>query len=30
MYEQLFATQPAHLHEQRLTARKYGAKSSGH
>ena len=30
MFEHLFATPPAHLHEQRLIARKYGAKSSGH
>jgi pyruvate dehydrogenase E1 component alpha subunit len=30
MFDHLFATLPAHLREQRLTARKYGAKSSGH
>jgi 2-oxoisovalerate dehydrogenase E1 component alpha subunit len=30
MFDHLFATMPAHLHEQRLTARKYGAKPSGH
>ena len=30
MFEHLFAVLPAHLHEQRLVARKYGAKTSGH
>jgi 2-oxoisovalerate dehydrogenase E1 component alpha subunit len=30
MFEHLFAVLPAHLREQRLLARKYGAKSSGH
>jgi 2-oxoisovalerate dehydrogenase E1 component alpha subunit len=30
MFDHLFAELPAHLHEQRLTARKYGSKSSGH
>jgi len=30
MFEHLFAAMPAHLQEQRATARKYGAKSSGH
>jgi pyruvate dehydrogenase E1 component alpha subunit len=30
MFEHLFAELPAHLHEQRLIARKYGSKSSGH
>jgi 2-oxoisovalerate dehydrogenase E1 component alpha subunit len=30
MFEHLFATLPAHLHEQRLIARKYGSKLSGH
>jgi pyruvate dehydrogenase E1 component alpha subunit len=30
MFDHLFAALPVHLHEQRLTARKYGAKSSGH
>ena len=30
MFEHLFAALPAHLHEQRLIARKYGAKPSGH
>ena len=30
MFEHLFAALPAHLQEQRATARKYGAKSSGH
>jgi pyruvate dehydrogenase E1 component alpha subunit len=30
MFEHLFAVLPAHLREQRLVARKYGAKSSGH
>jgi len=30
MFEHLFATPPAHLHEQRLIARKYASKSSGH
>jgi pyruvate dehydrogenase E1 component alpha subunit len=30
MFDHLFASLPGHLHEQRLTARKYGAKSSGH
>jgi 2-oxoisovalerate dehydrogenase E1 component alpha subunit len=30
MFEHLFAELPAHLREQRLTARKYGSQSSGH
>ena len=30
MFEHLFAVLPAHLREQRLVARKYGAKTSGH
>jgi 2-oxoisovalerate dehydrogenase E1 component alpha subunit len=30
MFDHLFASMPAHLQEQRLTARKYGAKLSGH
>jgi 2-oxoisovalerate dehydrogenase E1 component alpha subunit len=30
MFEHLFAVLPAHLREQRLIARKYGSKSSGH
>jgi 2-oxoisovalerate dehydrogenase E1 component alpha subunit len=30
MFEHLFAELPVHLHEQRLIARKYGSKSSGH
>jgi pyruvate dehydrogenase E1 component alpha subunit len=30
MFDHLFASMPAHLHEQRLTARKYAAKPSGH
>jgi pyruvate dehydrogenase E1 component alpha subunit len=30
MFEHLFAVLPARLHEQRLAARKYGAKSGGH
>ena len=30
MFEHLFAAMPAHLQEQRATARKYGTKSSGH
>jgi 2-oxoisovalerate dehydrogenase E1 component alpha subunit len=30
MFEHLFAVMPAHLLEQRATARKYGTKSSGH
>jgi len=30
MFEHLFAALPAHLHEQRLIARKYGSKPSGH
>jgi 2-oxoisovalerate dehydrogenase E1 component alpha subunit len=30
MFDHLFAALPAHLHEQRLTARKYGTKPSGH
>jgi pyruvate dehydrogenase E1 component alpha subunit len=30
MFEHLFAALPAHLHEQRLIARKYGLKPSGH
>jgi 2-oxoisovalerate dehydrogenase E1 component alpha subunit len=30
MFEHLFAVLPAHLREQRLVARTYGAKSSGH
>jgi 2-oxoisovalerate dehydrogenase E1 component subunit alpha len=30
MFEHLFAALPAHLHEQRRTARKYGSKPSGH
>jgi pyruvate dehydrogenase E1 component alpha subunit len=30
MFEHLFAALPARLHEQRLIARKYGAKPSGH
>jgi 2-oxoisovalerate dehydrogenase E1 component alpha subunit len=29
MFDHLFAVLPAHLHEQRRTARKYGSKSSG-
>ena len=29
MFEHLFATPPAHLHQQRLVARKYGSKISG-
>jgi 2-oxoisovalerate dehydrogenase E1 component alpha subunit len=30
MFEHLFRTLPAHLHEQRRIARKYGSKPSGH
>ncbi|MEP6546735.1 MAG: pyruvate dehydrogenase (acetyl-transferring) E1 component subunit alpha [Gammaproteobacteria bacterium] len=30
MFDHLFAALPAHLHEQRLIARKYGSKHSGH
>jgi hypothetical protein len=30
MFEHLFAALPARLHEQRLIARKYGSKPSGH
>jgi 2-oxoisovalerate dehydrogenase E1 component alpha subunit len=30
MFDHLFATLPAHLHEQRRVARKYGTKHSGH
>jgi 2-oxoisovalerate dehydrogenase E1 component alpha subunit len=30
MFEHVFAAMPAHLQEQRATARKYGTKSSGH
>jgi pyruvate dehydrogenase E1 component alpha subunit len=30
MFEHLFSVLPAHLHEQRRSARKYGSKSSGH
>jgi len=30
MFEHLFADLPAHLHEQRLSARKYSSKPSGH
>ena len=30
MFDHLFATLPAHLHEQRLIARKYASKPSGH
>jgi pyruvate dehydrogenase E1 component alpha subunit len=30
MFDHLFAALPAHLHEQRLIARKYGSKPSGH
>jgi pyruvate dehydrogenase E1 component alpha subunit len=30
MFEHLFAALPARLHEQRLTARRYGTKASGH
>jgi pyruvate dehydrogenase E1 component alpha subunit len=30
MFDHLFAELPLHLHEQRATARKYGAKPSGH
>jgi 2-oxoisovalerate dehydrogenase E1 component alpha subunit len=30
MFDHLFAVLPAHLHEQRLIARKYGSKHSGH
>ena len=30
MFDHLFAELPARLHEQRLVARKYGSKSSGH
>jgi 2-oxoisovalerate dehydrogenase E1 component alpha subunit len=30
MFDHLFAELPAHLHEQRAIARKYGSKSSGH
>jgi 2-oxoisovalerate dehydrogenase E1 component alpha subunit len=30
MFEHLFAALPAHLHEQRLIARKYASKPSGH
>ena len=30
MFDHLFASLPAHLHEQRLTARRYGAKTGGH
>jgi pyruvate dehydrogenase E1 component alpha subunit len=30
MFDHLFAELPEHLHEQRLTARRYGSKHSGH
>jgi hypothetical protein len=30
MFEHLFAALPTRLREQRLMARKYGAKSGGH
>jgi 2-oxoisovalerate dehydrogenase E1 component alpha subunit len=30
MFDHLFAVIPAHLHQQRLAARKYGSKPSGH
>jgi pyruvate dehydrogenase E1 component alpha subunit len=30
MFDHLFAELPAHLREQRLIARRYGSKSSGH
>jgi pyruvate dehydrogenase E1 component alpha subunit len=30
MFDHLFAQLPRHLHEQRMTARKYAAKSGGH
>ena len=30
MFDHLFAALPAHLHEQRLIARKYASKPSGH
>jgi 2-oxoisovalerate dehydrogenase E1 component alpha subunit len=30
MFDHLFAALPAHLHEQRLVARNYGSKRSGH
>ena len=30
MFDHLFAALPAHLHEQRLIARKYGTKPNGH
>ncbi|GAC1300307.1 MAG: pyruvate dehydrogenase (acetyl-transferring) E1 component subunit alpha [Steroidobacteraceae bacterium] len=30
MFDHLFAAMPAHLHRQRLVARKYGSKRSGH
>ncbi len=30
MFDHLFAVLPAHLHQQRLSARKYGSKPSGH
>ena len=30
MFDHLFAALPAHLHEQRLVARQYGSKYSGH
>jgi 2-oxoisovalerate dehydrogenase E1 component alpha subunit len=30
MFDHLFAALPAHLHQQRLVARKYGSKRSGH
>jgi 2-oxoisovalerate dehydrogenase E1 component alpha subunit len=30
MFDHLFAAPPAHLQEQRSTARKYGSRSSGH
>jgi pyruvate dehydrogenase E1 component alpha subunit len=30
MFDHLFAALPAHLREQRLIARKYGSKTSGH
>jgi pyruvate dehydrogenase E1 component alpha subunit len=30
MFEHLFAALPAHLHEQRRVARKYGSKPSSH
>jgi hypothetical protein len=30
MFDHLFAALPPHLHEQRLIARKYASKPSGH